>query len=202
MMAKRMNQPVECRHILKRQQQGVILIVALIMLLVMTVAGVTTMTGSTLQEKIAGNQRQQMTARINADQGLKAAETYLDSLHPGNSINTTLLQSEFSSTNGLYTEVAPLGGGVAIPLAFDRLDRASWTTSNSVAVPNETNVLSRYTIEYVGAINEEGFANLDDKSGEPDDASLRKIFRITAIGFGDNANVFSILESYYFERSP
>ena len=196
-----MNQTAECRYSIKRQQRGVILIVALIMLLVMTVAGVTTMTGSTLQEKIAGNQRQQMTARINADQGLKAAETYLDSLHPGRSINKALLQSQFSSTNGLYTAIAPLNGGVAIELEFDRVDRSEWTIDNSIAVPNETNVLSRYAIEYLGGISEEGFVLEDDKSGEPGESSKRKVFRITAIGFGNNSNVFSILESYYFEES-
>lgn len=181
-----------------RQEQGVILIVALIMLLIMTVTGVTTMTGSTLQEKIASNQRQQLVARINADQGLKAAETYLDSLHPGSFINTTLLQSEFSTTNGLYTEVAPLNGVTATPLNFDRVDDNSWTDLNSISVIDGESTVARYVIEYMGS-----FYESNTHSQDLNDPSLdqRKVFRITAIGFGNNANVFSVLESYYFEAS-
>jgi type IV pilus assembly protein PilX len=189
-------------HKIRDKQQGVILIVALVMLLVMTIAGVTTMTGSTLQEKIAGNQRQQMTARINADQGLKAAENYLDSLHPGRSINSVLLQSQFESIDGLYTAATPTNGAVLMELPFvnARTDNTSWLNNNSIAVPSEGNVLSRYVIEYMGAFNEVDLALEGDISGDKN-ASKRKVFRITAIGFGGNVNVYSVLESYYFEAS-
>ncbi len=184
------------------KQQGVILIVALVMLLVMTVAGVTTMTGSTLQEKIAGNQRQQMVSRINADQGLRAAEAYLDSLHPGKTINSAVLGAEATSNQGLYTVVAPVSGGIAMPLGFedDRTNSINWLPDNSVAVPNEDNVLSRYVIEYMGDFDEFNF-ELDGDIGNTTVSSKRKVFRITAIGFGNNSNVFSVLESYYFEAS-
>jgi type IV pilus assembly protein PilX len=180
-----------------RQEQGVILIVALIMLLVMTVTGVTTMTGSTLQERIAGNQRQQLVARINADQGLKAAETYLDSLHPGESILSTLLQQEFSSTDGLYTAIAPLSGAIAMPLGFERVNEGEWTAQNSIAVVRDGDTVSRYVIEYMGSFKESGIGSVDARDVALDE---RKVFRITAIGFGNNTNVFSVLESYYFEE--
>ena len=184
----------------KRHQQGVILIVALIMLLVMTVAGVTTMSGATLQERIAGNQRQRAVSRINADRALRAAEAYLNTLHGDTSMSTSSIKTDFfgegtADADGLYVAEAITGGGITKPLTLDRLDASAWTVDNSIAVPNEANVNSRYVIEYLGSFDEFGFG-----SGNLN-LSLRKVFRITSIGYGDNTNVVSILESRYLEAS-
>ena len=189
-----------------RFQRGVILIVALVMLLVMTVAGVTTMTGATLQERIAGNQRQRLVARINADRALKVAEAYLDSLSVSRSINIAQASADFSGegavdSDGLYNSVAFLGGGIVRPLTMNRIDEDEWTADNSIAVPDESNVISRYVIEYLGGFDPLGFGGIEDANDPDAGASERKVFRITAIGYGANANVVSVLESYYMEAS-
>lgn len=170
------------------------------MLLVMTVAGVTTMSGATLQERIAGNQRQRAVSRINADRALRAAEAYLNTLHGDTSMSTGSIKTDFFGegtvdADGLYVTEAITGGGNTKPLTLDRLDASAWTVDNSIAVPNEGNVNSRYVIEYLGSFDEFGF------SFGNQDPSLRKVFRITSIGYGDNTNVVSILESRYLEAS-
>jgi type IV pilus assembly protein PilX len=175
------------------------------MLSIMTLVGVTTMTGSTLQERIAGNQRQKMLARANADRGLRAAETVLDGLHFGGFMRSKKLQETFDSTNGLYSVEPIVNNNSAKPLSFvdTRVNRTAWNSSNSVAVPNEDNVLSRYVIEYMGATSGSAFfldGNFDDGFGGKDDLTKRKVFRITAIGFADNPSIYSVLESYYFEE--
>jgi type IV pilus assembly protein PilX len=193
-------------------QRGVILIVALVMLLVMTVAGVTTMTGATLQERIAGNQRQKAVSRINADEALRAAEAYLDSLHGARSMNEGQLLADFSGASavdadGLYMEKPFSNGGVIRQINFDRIDGA-WTANNSTAVPEEASASARYVIEYLGGFDAENFGLEDDLSGDSLEglqggkgAADRKVFRITAIGFGNNTNVESVLESYYLEAA-
>lgn len=197
-------------------ERGVILIVALVMLLVMTVAGVTTMTGATLQERIAGNQRQRLVARINADRALKVAEAYLSGLSATSYIDTAQARTDFSGLgsvddDGLYTTQAFEGESTVKPLTFERIDEDAWNAGNSIAVPNEDNVTSRYVIEYLGGFDPSGYSRgQNDLSG--DDAekgqargdnsiSARKVFRITAIGYGANTNVVSVLESYYMEAA-
>jgi len=190
------------------KQQGVVLVVALVMLLIMTVAGVTTMTGATLQERIAGNQRQQLVARTNVDLVLRQAEAFLEGLHGVNGrFNSEQLANAFAANNdGLYTEINL--EGIVQQLGFDRVVDTGWNDNNSVRVPVAPGPLvGRYIIQYIGSAI---FTNVpygentspDSLPGDGDDASKRKVFRITVMGVGNDANVISIVESYFFERAP
>jgi type IV pilus assembly protein PilX len=192
-------------------QSGVVLIVALIMLLVMTIAGVTTMSGSTLQERMASNQRQRTVALTNADQSLRQAETTLNALHGPQSFNATQLQAAFAPLNdGLYTEVS-INGEALDRLLFDRLDDTLWNNANSVRVLDVNNTLiGRYIIQYMGrgAPNSGGsldfgestsYQNRDRSPGTS--SGDRDSFRITAIGIVGNNTIVTIVESYYLEEA-
>lgn len=187
-----------------KRESGVILIVALVMLLIMTVTGVTTMTGATLQERIAGNQRQKLVARSNADAALRVAEAYLDSKQPNGHMTSSELNLDFFGggvidSDGLYTTNPITHGGVVNAPAFDRVN-GDWTVDNSIAVPDEANVSGRYIIEYMGRFDPNGFGGSKDyKKENSSEAGFRRVFRITALGFGNDNNVISILESYYLE---
>ena len=61
----------------KPSQRGAILIVSLLLLLVMTLIGVTAVSTTTLQEKMAGNNRQRQLAFQAAGAALRDAETWL-----------------------------------------------------------------------------------------------------------------------------
>ena len=189
------------------KQQGVVLVVALVMLLIMTVAGVTTMTGATLQERIAGNQRQQLVARTNVDLVLRQAEAFLEGLHGGNGrFNTVQLANAFAANNdGLYTEINL--GGIVQQLGFDRVVDTGWNDNNSVRVPVAPGPLvGRYIIQYIGSgvftdLPGDGYGDGNNYENPPA-ADKRKVFRITVMGVGNDANVISIVESYFFEGAP
>jgi type IV pilus assembly protein PilX len=198
------------------RQSGVVLIVALIMLLVMTITGVTTMSGSTLQERMASNQRQRVIAINNADQGLRQAEAVLNGLHGANAFSEPALQAAFAVGAGLYTEV-PIDSEVINPLGFPRLDDTQWllaaNAANSAPVNDAGgNTIGRYIIQYMGAGGANAIDSLDyggptDYAGESEipggSGRYRHSFRITVLGIsGDaNNNITTIIESYYLEQA-
>lgn len=60
-----------------RTEQGTALVMALIFLLILTILGVTAMTTSSLQEKMAGNMRDQFMAMESVEAALRAGEQWL-----------------------------------------------------------------------------------------------------------------------------
>ncbi|ODS24877.1 hypothetical protein AB835_01025 [Candidatus Endobugula sertula] len=188
------------------RQQGVVLVVALVLLLIMTSVGVTTMVSTTLQERMAGNSRQQLVARMNAEAALRRGEDYLDSLSVG-----ILLQRDFESaflTNSwLYIsqQLENSGFGVkAVPSSFELTDPDDWTNDSSfeltdLTVSSAGALNPRYIIEYLGKQN----TGLQVVSKENNKMITAEpfVFRITAIGWGEDRNAVSVLQSYYFSRT-
>jgi len=184
-------------HTLVRQR-GAVLVVSLLILLVMTVLGVAAMGSTTLQERMANNNRQQQVAFQAAEAALRAAETFL-----GNTISdATALRTNFNSVvpvAGLYAERAPMTGVATYPLpaGFDIYDDNDWLAAGSaVEVISLTSVTQRprYIIEYVGRVG----APPNDYSGKKPD-TRQFGFRITAIGWGEGAapNARYLLQSSY-----
>ena len=168
------------RHTVKiyRKQQGAVLIVSLLMLLVMTLIGITAMNNTVLEEKMAGNTRQRQLAFQAAEAALRSAENWLFT----NITNVPQFEAAFNGAPAeLYWERKPRVGSTLRPVAFDIYDSNTWAVGNSQEPP--VSVISiigqndpRYTIEYVG------------RSGEPpldlNDPDPRPFsFRITAIGW-------------------
>ena len=64
------------RYVLNRHQQsGAALIVGMIMLLVLTIMGLSTMQGVTMQERMSGNMRDSTMAIQSAEVGLRYVKT-------------------------------------------------------------------------------------------------------------------------------
>jgi type IV pilus assembly protein PilX len=76
------------------QQQGVVLVVALLMLLVITIVGVTGLQTTVLQETMAGAVRDKHIAFNAAEAALRDGEKYL---------NETAILPGFDDTNGRYS---------------------------------------------------------------------------------------------------
>lgn len=180
------------------RQTGAVLVVSLLILLVMTVLGVAAMGTTTLQERMANNNRQQQVAFQAAEAALRAAETYL-----GNNVNSvTALTVNFNSAApmiGLYAERAPMTGVATYPLpaGFDIYNDNDWLTAgNTVEVNTVTSVTQRprYLIEYVGRVGPPP----NEYSGKKPD-TRQYGFRITAIGWGEGAapNARHVLQSSY-----
>lgn len=180
------------------RQTGAVLVVSLLILLVMTVLGVAAMGTTTLQERMANNNRQQQVAFQAAEAALRAGETYL-----ANTItNLTALTTNFNATTpvaGLYAERAPRTGVASHPLSagFDIYNDSDWLGAGSaVEVGSVTSVTRRprYIIQYVGRV---GPPPNDYTGKKPDTRQYG--FRITAIGWGEGAapNGRYLLQSSY-----
>ena len=187
-------------------QRGAVLIVSLIILLVMTVVGVSSMMSSTLQERMAGNSRQRTLARYSAEAALRAGEEFLRT-----TVTSMSNMKQFNGDKGLYSET-PVTGliGSSAMITFDITDNDGWTDGNSRLVAevgdtsgsNPDGILDlarqpRYVIEYLGR-EEEGSKDLNiigDTTQVP--SSDPHIFRITAIGWGQDSEFYSVMQSTY-----
>jgi type IV pilus assembly protein PilX len=194
-----------------RRQQGVILIVSLIMLLAMTLIGVALSTGSVLQERMASNTRQSSLARQNAESGLREAEARLESLF-GTVGNVGPAIAVTFNTAGDDLRVAVNTSGFdlePLPNTFVVTDADSWTTTPafstaataaakiSAAGPNQTP--PRYMVEYIGLLPlNQPALNIDVSVQVSEDIpQIPHAFRITAIGYGQNEIIYSVLQSIY-----
>jgi type IV pilus assembly protein PilX len=180
-----------------KNQSGVIIVVALVVLLVMTLISVTLISGSTLQIKMAANARQATVAQSNAEAALRAAEANLTTAD-FNSEPDPLAAIELA-----FTGVSAASGNFYIRegvenFNYDLTQRSGWDAANTAGDVN-TDGTSRFIVEYLGEL----------KSGTPDQSinvgienkdnitSNPHMFRITTIGYGDNTNLDSILQSTY-----
>ena len=123
----------------QRNQQGVALVMALAFLLILTIIGVTAMTTSSLQEKMAGNAQDRNMAFQAAESALRVAENFLFVTAPGALPN-------FSLDTGGYYDATP----VPSPRWWEVVD---WTDCGGAAqcLPADTIVgvksQPRYIIE-------------------------------------------------------
>jgi type IV pilus assembly protein PilX len=166
------------------RQQGAILIVSLLMLLVMTLLGITAVSTTSLEEKMASNNRQRQLAFQAASSALRDAETWMRT----NIIRVSQFETTFNSTPvELYWVRQPTPGDAIRVVPMDIYDGYAWTVGNSQQPPTSvTNAVKkpRYVIEYMGRIGE---PPLDYT--EPDNRNYA--FRVTAIGWGtDNITTY------------
>lgn len=161
-------------------QRGAVLIVSLLILLVLTVIGVSSMQSSTLEEKMASNSRDRNVGFQSAEATMREAGTYIESL---------VTTGGFTNANGLYS---------AIDQEPDPFASATWgTTSNyRTATPPGGSAGAQYFITKAGTIvDTSAGGGLELPPTAREDIS---IFRITARGRGattDGSEV--ILRSYY-----
>lgn len=87
-----------------RHQQGAVLAISLIILLLMTIIGVSAMQSTTLQEKMAGNLRDSNLAFQAAESALRDAENYLFTAASLPSFSSTCTSG---SSSGLCLPAAP-----------------------------------------------------------------------------------------------
>ena len=163
-------------------QRGAVLVVALIMLLVMTLIGVTSLSSTSMQERMAGNMREINTAFQAAEATLRQGESFL----------TTATLPTFNGTNGLYT---PAPGGT--PQHWDVA--ANWTGSGSRAYSGSLDTddvtlaeTPRYMIEELVPVPAAGGTWRSDAP-----APETGMYRITARAVGRSDSTVVMLQSTY-----
>jgi len=159
-------------------ERGAALIVALVMLLVMTVLGISAARNTNLQERMAGNLRDNNLAFQSAERALREGETLLRA--------ATI--PPFTGANGLLTMQDDAGQ------AWFWSDDAWWVANGRAAATVLDDDVVRaplYVIEELPAVPEAGgsvsFGPLPDVG----------FYRITAQAQGGTAEAVTILQTHY-----
>lgn len=160
-----------------RRERGAALVVALVLLLLMTVLGVSAMRTTTLQERMAGNLRDNNLAFQSAEAGLRAGEQLLEGAIP-----------PFTGANGLV-QVQADAGRVPFWNAYD------WA-GNSRTAPAVPDVQAdpQYVIEELPVSLSSANGSLVEGGTGVGEAGF---YRITARAVGGSAEAIAILQTTY-----
>lgn len=163
-------------------QTGVTLVISLIMLVALTVLGVTSMQGTRTEISMAGNQRELGITFNAAEAGLRDAEAFIEK-----SISKTIYSD---TANGLY--------GVTDPDP-DYRDSATWNSAHPTTI-NLANVKEQplFIVRYLGdrSQNEVAAVNIGGYGTSQPGITVSN-FRVTARGTGQSGNARRYLQSYY-----
>lgn len=177
-----------------RQQKGIVLVVALIMVLLISVVGLAAIRGSGLQELMAGNMRDHNLAFQAAEAGLRAGE---------NTVRTELDAGELPTFNGngYFNDLNKANSDPKPPTLWDGDD---WKdAANAVTTNMELTLASgeqpRYVMEKL--VVPIMVAAAADGSGI-DTASMDsfeepEFYRVTSRGTGGTVNANVVLQSVY-----
>ncbi|MEE8428744.1 MAG: PilX N-terminal domain-containing pilus assembly protein [Gammaproteobacteria bacterium] len=167
----------------RSRQRGVVLVVSLMILLVMTVIGITATQSSSLEERMAGNARDHNLAFQAAESAIRDAENFLDGI-----VST----APFNGTGGLYgpTDVTP-NPLLAATWAGDVLSYTDTPLEDIKTQP-------RYFIRQVGDIEgTAGALNLGPGYGQYRGSGDVTTFKIFARGTGGNDTTQVMLVSHF-----
>ena len=187
------------------RQSGAVLFVSLILLLVLTLIGVTAMKTTSMQEKMAASHRQRAIAMQAAEAAIRQAEIWLE-----DNVKSVSDLSKFNGADELYAAVTSSGCAPgSAELSWDYRDPSKWSSTNSdkvaVAVPGIKSIYQpRYVIEYIGRGGRNA-APLNPTSNTTvcgTDATAPYMFRITALGLGMNGETPYLLQSHFYIPGP
>lgn len=163
----------------QQRQRGIALAVALVFLLLLSLLGVSAMQTSTLQERMAGNERDRGVAFEAAEAGLRVGEAELRPVPP----------SPFDNSDGLYTEGGVMEGGESQTPTYKYVD---W--SDDSAVRTTTVDFSSEDVRYI-------IVRLDPVGQPVADSQTaigeRQFYRITARGSGTSGDSDVFLQSTF-----
>lgn len=169
------------------KQSGSVLIISLIILVAMTLIGITAMRTTVLEEKMAGNMRNKEVAFQAAEATLRAAERYIQN----NIISTVAFDNDGS--DGLYNH-----DDVRI------WENINWTDVDSIQYSDfdsTYNVASppRFVIQHLSTTGEADKVTLDN-IGEGTGGGNVETFLITARGTGTTDNAVVYIQSTWGVR--
>ena len=168
-------------------QRGAALVVSLIILMIMTIIGVSSMQSTTLEERMAGNMRDQNLAFQSAEAALIEGETFLK--------NTLLIVTD--GTAGLHARNA----------APDVFESDTWSNNAksrvsaaaSLSLNEEQN--ARWFIEKIGDVSKSTGKDLTfDAGGNKPKGGDITGYRVVATGKGASGAATSIVSSYYGKK--
>lgn len=192
-----------------QKQTGAALAVGLILLLVITLIGYSTMKGTMLQEKMAAGLHNRVLAHGGANSAIRDGEAFLYDLI--DSTNGVVIEgTPTGQLFGVYSQYQQIGnpasGLNAIVESFKENDwSASGGTSHSKDltatghINADLKVNPEYVIQHVLYSNSTGNGTTEfgGVSGTPSDSAEQKAFLVTGKSQSGDGNSFSIAQSLY-----
>ena len=171
------------RYRTHQQQRGAALVVSLVILVAMTMLGITSMRGSSTEIAMAGNLRESALTFQAAEAGLRSAETIVES-----SISPAIFDGLSPSMLG-ETDTDP-----------DYLDKTTWDGASELSLSlSGISTNPKYIIKYLGewAQNPLALINIGGGYGGQPPGRITSNYRVTSRGTGQTGRSFRTVQSYY-----
>ena len=197
-----------------KKQTGAALFTCLVLLVILTLIGVTAMTSSTLQERMAGNTLNNQLAFQAAEAALREGEqSIVDELDAaGGSIAAQSNDGQYAAKEDRMADLNQFTGGsgmfenLGLPDGFtyrrspddddyplyENIDLSDWFEGEDVEGASDA---PNFMIEFYGS------ADVDPDCGYDPSRACEKtrLYRITARGTGLNDKAITLLQSIYYE---
>lgn len=164
-------------------ERGAVLIAGLMILVILSLLGITTMQTSTIEEKMANNMGQRQIAFQAAESGLRSAEAQMGGY---------VILPAFNGVNGLYQPTA-----VGTTPRWDTVNWSSATESIQYQAADLTVTPAlpeiKCIVEYVAEIADDGSNSIKFKAK----TTNRDMLRITSRGVSPNGRSVVMLQSTY-----
>lgn len=163
-----------------KKQDGVALLLSLVILLVLSLLAISGMQGSVMQERMATAQRDGVMALEVAETAVAEVEGVLDNLDD---------LDDFGTATGFYNP----GDGP------DVFDYGTWTDDSTLQASSVGDIVPRYYVEYMGKVvlDEEGQLPRDMGEYSNDGEQEMDYARIVVMTTGPSGQSRRIVESFF-----
>lgn len=173
----------------QQHQKGIVLAMSLIILLALTMIGISGTQVTSLTERMVANSKDYNLAFLSADSALKYAENILAASPPPN------FSTSQNGLNGLYINT----GGTAVYYDSESLNWSSSTTPATYSGSPLYGVISQptYIVEQLGFKISDAPSDSLESSGAGTQQNEENYYRVTARGVGSNADTVVMVQSIY-----
>lgn len=171
----------------RNKQSGSTLIISLIILVILMLLGVSAVTTSNTQYKLAGNLQFEDAAMNNTETAINAAETWL-------ATGANAKDAAFTTYDVAKSQLYPIGYLAGLTAPADDVLTMTWSDANSAQVAGNPN--QRYIIEQMSINNR--LAGSSQVSGGRSSSGCNQVstYRITARGLSARGAT-KFVQSYY-----
>ena len=194
----------------KKSQRGATLAIGLILLLIMTLIGVTALKTTALQEKMAGGLHNKVLAEAGVESALREAEDYLWNYYQNS--NGVPLIANLTASVGVHSWNAP--DAIAFRTSKDWVNTGTEYGNNNshkltgIHVSANLKKEPRYIIEEIVNSGSGGsettiaeFGETEISSGYGESSGLLRSFRITARSVSGDGKITSMAQSVFTTRT-
>ncbi len=176
----------------RAKEKGVALFMSLVMLLILTILGLSSVQTTSLQERMSRNARDTNLAFQAAESALRDGEDLLETL-------TSLTNFE-NGVEGFYFEKDPGDGANWLDVTWSpTADDCTGCITNTTAIDNVA-TQPKYIVEHVKAVISDADALNLDNIGQDTGSGRTQIFRVTSYGVGGTNSARVMLQATYGKR--